>query len=435
MMKRFFGFLIGFFCLSALSAEVEFSGDVETSWGLGAPWVKEEQAGAFTLGQTSFTGQLDAYFGNSSAYAEAGLSYDALTGELDLSLGELWLDYTDAVWGIRLGRQKAAWGKADGIDITNVLCPSDMSSLAAMTSDDSKLAVDALRLSLTGNQFTADAWWIPFFTPSKLPLEEGNPLRALLVPASIDLPLPAMNTVLTLPVKTGQLENPQKKLWNGEYGLKLSGYFSVLDFSLYGFYGWDDIPLLNYTIEKEREMPSAMVISGQYERMSMLGADAALPLGETVLRLEAAFFPQRHFQKSAQVILSGSEENSQKHNQLAALAGIDWMPSGWTITAQYYCDYVFADMKELERKEAYTHGASVSLSKSLLNETLEINFAALLGLNDFDSMINPSIQYSLSDQINLACGAYIFLEGPDAPGQYGAYKDLSSLYIDAKFSF
>ena len=35
-------------------------------------------------------------------------------------------------------------------------------------------------------------------------------------------------------------------IWNGEYGLKLSGYFSALDFSLYGFYGWDDKPVLDY---------------------------------------------------------------------------------------------------------------------------------------------------------------------------------------------
>ena len=46
-----------------------------------------------------------------------------------------------------------------------------------MTGDNSKLAVDAIRLSLSGNQFTADAYWIPFLTPAALPLEEKNLLR------------------------------------------------------------------------------------------------------------------------------------------------------------------------------------------------------------------------------------------------------------------
>lgn len=438
--------ILGVLASSLLIAEggAGFSGDIETVWGVGAPWTDSDtNAGRFSLGTTNFTGKLDAYYGNSSAYAEATLSYDAvntaggnLTEGFDLSLGELWADYTESFWGVRIGRQKAAWGKADGIDITNVLCPSDMSSLAAMTGDDSKLAVDAIRLSLSGNQFTADAYWIPFFTPAALPLAEGNPLRSLLVPASFELPIPAMNTTLILPVTIGELEKPELALWNGEYGLRVSGYFSAFDLSLYGFYGWDDTPFLDYSVtygapadpsNPATAMPAGLTVSGKYERMAMLGADAALPIGETVLRLEGAFFPQRHFQKE--------EGGTLQKNQLSALAGIDWMPSGWTFTAQYYCDQVFGDLEELEREDAYQHGATLSLSKSLVNETLELSFSGLLGFNDFDSMLSPEIKYSISDQINIGLNAFIFIPGPDRDGKYGAYKDLSSICLKAKFSF
>ena len=443
--------LLGVLATAGLAAEggVDFSGNIETLWGVGAPWTdKDTSAGRFTLGNTSLTGQLDAYYGNSSAYAEATFSYDAtgaingsgaggnLGSGFDLSLNELWLDYTASFWGIRIGRQKAAWGKADGIDITNVLCPSDMSSLAAMTGDDSKLAIDAIRFSLNGNQFTVDAYWIPFFTPSALPLDEGNSLRKFVVPASIDFPIPAMNTSLKLPVKINHFEKPELAIWNGEYGLKLSGYFSALDFSLYGFYGWDDTPFLDYTItygepavpgNPATAMPNALYVGGKYERMIMVGADAALPVGETVLRLEAGFFPQRHFQKT--------EGGSLPRNQLSALAGIDWMPSGWTFTAQYYCDVIFGELDTLDRKDAYQHGATLSISKSLVNETLEISFAGLLGFNDFDSMLSPSVEYSISDQIKLGLNAFIFIPGPERDGKYGAYKDLSSICLNAKFSF
>lgn len=454
---------------SLLTAEggAEFSGDIETLWGVGAPWTESDtNAGYFTLGTTNFTGKLDAYYGNSSAYAEATFSYDAvnkaggnLSNGFDLSLGELWLDYTDSFWGVRIGRQKTVWGKADGIDITNVLCPSDMSSFAAMTGDDSKLAVDAIRLSLSGNQFTADAYWIPFFTPAALPLDDGNSLRKFIVPSKVEFPIaPGQN--LSLPVTIGKLGKPEFAIWNGEYGLRLSGYFSAFDLSLYGFYGWDDTPFLDYSISygapavagnPATAMPNGLNISGKYERMMMIGADAALPIGETVLRLEGAFFPQRHFQKKADKIIeekitetakaaatgTSPEEIkiSDKRNQLSALAGIDWMPSGWTITAQYYCDYVFEDLETLERKNAYEHGATLSISKSLVNETLELSFSGLLGFNDFDSMLSPSIKYSLSDQINIGLNAFIFIPGPDRDGKYGAYKDLSSLCLNAKFSF
>ena len=416
--------MLGALASAALTAEggVEFSGNIETLWGAAAPWTDSDtSAGYFTLGTTTFTGTIDAYYDNSSALAEGSVTYDAVNNSLEYSVDELWLDYTESIWGLRIGRQKAAWGKADGIDITNILCPSDMSSLAAMISDDSKLAVDAIRLSLSGNQFTADAYWIPFFTPASLPIDEGNSLRKFVVPETIEFPVaPGVN--LAIPVTIGGIETPELAIWNGEYGLRVSGYLSAFDLSLYGFYGWDDTPILNYGMTSE-----AIVVNGKYERMAMIGADAALPIGETVLRLETAFFPQRHFQKE--------EGGSLQKNQLSALAGIDWMPSGWTLTAQYYCDAVFGDLDELERTDVYKHGATLSVSKSLVNETLELSFSGLIGFNDFDSLLSPSVKYSLSDQISLGASAYIFLPGPDRDGKYGAYKDLSSLCLNAKFSF
>ena len=417
--------------LSPLTAEgtVDFSGEINTKWGAGTPWTDRETAGKFLLGDTSFTGTLNAYCNNSSALAEGSVSYDAVTKSFDWSLDESWLDYSSSFWGIRIGRQKTAWGKADGIDITNVICPSDMSTFSAMISDDSKLAVDAIRLSLSGNQFTADAYWIPFFTPAALPLEDGNSLRKYLIPSSVEFPLEATNTRLTLPVTISAMEEPEKTVWNGEYGLKLSGYFSALDLSLYGFYGWDDMPFLNYEINYEAatSLPDGLIVSGQYKRMAMFGADAAIPIKETVVRAEAAFFPKRHFQKT--------EGNTEQHNELSGLLGLDWMPDGWTVTAQYYCNFLFGDIAKLEREEVYQQGATLSISKKLLNETLELSFSGLLGLNDFDSFVSPSASYSLSDQITLSAGAYIFLPGPERDGKYGGYKDLSCLAIEGKYSF
>ena len=431
-MKKTFLITLGLvIAVSRLFAEggIDFSGEVSARGGVAAPWTAEDTAGCFTMGELSFTGTIDAYYDNNSALAEGTVSYDAISNSLDYSVDELWIDYTESFWGVRIGRQKAAWGKADGIDITNVLCPSDMSSFAAMVSEDSKLAIDAVRLSLSKNQFTADAYWIPFFTPAALPLEEGNTLRKFLVPSAMKLTI-APGQSLSIPVKIGSIDTPEKTLWNGEYGIKLSGYFSAMDVSLYGFYGWEDNPVMEYEMQAGNfptGIPAGIIINGTYKRMAMIGVDAAVPIGETVIRLEGAFFPQRHFQKS--------DGGSEQRNQISALAGIDWMPTGWTITAQYYCDYVFGDLEALERTSVYTHGTTLSVSKSLVNETLELSFAGLIGFNDFDSMLSPSIKYSISDQINLGVKAFIFLPGPERTGKYGAYKDLSSLCIDAKFCF
>lgn len=395
-----FSFLFSIFSFQLSSQEAKFSGEAGSVW---AAALRSENRGDFVLGNTYLNAKIDAFYEKSSVYAEGRVGFDEISDKAYYDFREIWLDYTSNFWGIRIGHQKTAWGKADGIDITNVICPSDMSTFYAMTDDDSKLAVDAIRLSLSGNQFTADAYWIPFFTPA------------------------------ALPVSISAMEEPEKNVRNGEYGLKLSGYFSALDLSLYGFYGWDDTPFLNYEINYEAEnppypsLPDSLIVSGQYKRMTMIGADAAIPIKETVLRAEAAFFPQRHFQKT--------EGNTEQHKELSALIGLDWIPSGWTFTVQYYCDCLFADIASLEREYTYQHGATLSISKKFLNETLELNLSGLLGLNDFDSFISPSVSYSLSDQITLSTDAYIFLPGPERDGKYGKYKEFSCLAIEGKYNF
>ena len=410
---------------AVLAAEggVEFSGEVESLWGIGAPWTDSDTAaGKYTLGDTGFTGTLDAFYDKSSAFAEGSVSYNAISKALDISVSELWLDYTDSFWGIRIGRQKTAWGKADGIDITNVICPKDMSGFSAMVSDDSHLAIDAVRLSLSGEKYTADVFWIPFFTPTPLPLDDGNVLRKYVVPETYSVSVPSLGT-LKLPISLGTIEEPEKAIWNSEFGAKVSGYFSACDLSLYSFYGWDDMPVLDYGMTTSSGMPSGINVSGKYKRLTMFGADAAVPIKEFVIRTELAFFPDRYF------------TSEEKRNQISALAGVDWMPTDWTITAQYFCEAVFGDLDKIKREDAYTHGATLSVSRKFLNETLEASFSGLVNFNDFDSLLNPSVNYSLSDQITLEGGAYIFIPGPDKDGKYGAYKDLSTIYIKAKYSF
>ena len=106
-MKKIFFVSVALFLTTALFAgDIDFSADFQTLWGVGAPWTdSDKSAGKFTLGNTNFTGSIDAYSGNSSALAKGTISYDALTNSIDFSLGELWADYTSSFWGIRIGRQ------------------------------------------------------------------------------------------------------------------------------------------------------------------------------------------------------------------------------------------------------------------------------------------------------------------------------------------
>ena len=292
--------------------------------------------------------------------------------------------------------------------------------MIASTYKESKLGIDALRFSLTGNTIQSDFYWIPVFTPSILPLARNNPLNPLLFPSDFD------SYSLNNPESQDDFDRPELKIYNSEFAARISMYFSRLDLSFYGFYGWDDLPFIEYSINSSGD---AIDVKGSYKRMAMLGADAAIPAGDFVFRLESAVFPQRYMQSTL-------EYQSEKHTQLLGLAGFDWTPyGGWTITAQYIADYAFGSVSKLER-EVYLHQVSLTLEKAFFNDNLNLSFLGFLDLKDFSSMTELSAEYSLSDAIKLALIADFYNKGIDGKdGIYGIYKDLSSATIRCKISF
>ena len=445
---------------TAFAQEVNYSGKLSALVG---PGLAESNAGRFLSGHLAFDNTLKAYAGESMFYFNAILIADGTQsqstngisnfasddGIFSLKLKEAYLDYNGGFWSVRAGRQIAAWGKADGIQVADILCPQDESNLIASTYKESRLGIDALRISFMGDIFQSDLYWIPIFTPSTLPLAQKSALREIVFPkryGSFDL---------TTPQKWSDFDLPERKIQNGEYAARLSLYFSKFDLSFYGFYGWDDIPLMTYTAPTA----TSAIVSGTYKRMGMIGADAAIPAGDFVFRLEAAFFPQRSLQTSAEwqvkrQIAGLDFEGSKKCNQLSALVGFDWTPSGgWTITAQYIADAVFAkktitreydstgkvikswEEDTLDRK-IYIHRLSLTVEKSFFNESLTLSALAFLDLNDLSSATEISAEYSLSDSIKLGLVANLFFKGIDnKDGLYGAYSSLSCLTLKSSFTF
>ena len=385
MIRRF---LLAFFvlfilCGAVYAQEMEYSGSFITQAGAGLPNTHHNK-GDFLVGQTSFDSTFKVYIEESMLYINTILLYDALEGQSSngasafvsdnndfvLHLKEAYFDWRGEKLALRVGRQISAWGKADDVQIVDILCPQDESSLYS-DYQDNRLGIDAVRLSYIGESTQTDFYWIPFFTPSTLPLAEGNPLNDVMF-GSFD----------NAPGSYSDFARPDRDLSSSEYGARFSAYLPSLDFSLYGFYGWDDMPF--YTAD----------MNGKYKRMAMVGADAAIPAGDFVFRLESAFFPQRYIQ--------ASEGGTRQRNQIMALGGVDWTPAGgWTITAQYVADIVTGSDSSLDR-HTYEHLATLSVEKPFLNETILLSGSFAMDLRYFSTNTELVMEYKLTDSITLS---------------------------------
>ena len=413
----------------------------------------------FTLGQTIFDGSFKTYFDEAMVYVNGQLVHDAIgsqssngmsgfvanDGSFALKLKEAYIDWKSGMFALRIGRQIVSWGKADDFQITDVVSPFDESNVVAYDYNEAKLGVDAARLSLLTDKAQVDAYYIPFFTPSILPFAKNNPLRSKIFPETYN------EFKLQYPESHEDLELPRKNLNNSEYALRASFYTSVMDLSLYAFYGWDDKPFIKYTpmtsedIEFNELYHDGFNVSGKYKRMSMVGADAAIPVGDFVFRLEAAYFPNRHIQTTPeyQFDLFTSNKNiqsSKRNDQFLSLAGVDWTFTfpyigTWTVTAQYISDIVFKYRIYLDRKQ-YEHQVAGSVEKSLLNETLTISASGALDLCLCSSSSEIAIDYRLTDAITLSMIGDLFLKGSEGKdGTYGIYRDFSGITFKGKVMF
>lgn len=441
-MKAFFLaalILLSPFCLFAFDTDFSFS--LLTDMSTPLPYAKR----AGELIQAEMKGDLELYlyatekttfFMNGRVILDPlsslSDSFDlgAAESHLGFSLKEAWIDYTSDYWAFRGGRQIVAWGKADLLTVTNVLCPRNYTSFSFFDLSDSYMGIDAARVSFKSDIYSLDFYWIPIVRTSALPMAKKHPVQKVLAD-SVESSLPGYS------LPDFKNNAPEPKFENFEYALKASAYWKYADVSLYGFYGYD-------------RLPSSFKLDGlsmDYNRSLMVGADASIPLGGLVLRLEGAFFYDSAIPKTKididlssnwaiiSFLASDYDFGYKKRDKLVMLAGLDWMPGGWILSAQYYGDLVFGDMSELSR-DNYVHMATLAISKSFFKDTLAVSLAGLVQFEEWNNMFVLNASYNATDALVVSASIYCVNIFSDLG--YKTFNDLRNwggATISAKYSF
>ena len=80
----------------------------------------------------------------------------------------------------------------------------------------------------------------------------------------------------------------------------------------------------------------------------------------------------------------------------------------------------------------HTYISTLGITKKVFHSTLALSSFCYIGLNEGDFFNRTSIDYALSDNIHVMCGADWF-EGDN--GLFGRYKDNSEIWFKAKYNF
>lgn len=366
-MKRLVTFLllICSFSLWLFAMEADFSGKTSIDASVSLP--PADGAWKFSSATIVQEFEIEAYSDYTALYVNPVFRFNILDGDFKCELSEAYVDLFIGKFSFRAGRQKESWGTAEIKSAVNIITPSDMSNPL----DTRKMGIDALKVTLDAFPFSFDAYWIPLFTASKLPAH----LQAVYDYYGIEI------------------RKPDPKLENGEFAARASAYTSAGDFALYGYYGWEDVPSM----------------TGEYDRLVMLGASAAVPVGQVTLKGEFAWYPERD------ACLSGT-------------AGIEWIKDDLTLVVEAYAEWD-------RQKEEFSAQVGGSVSYDLAEGDLSLSLSGLVELGKYDGAGVFGVQYSVSDELKLSGDVMYVFEGPDEVGTYGQFKDYDGVRFVATYSF
>ena len=373
--------------------------------------VRTEGRTDWMASRTRARGELKLEKGAASLFLSLNATYNGILKErTGLELREAYLSYAKGNFDLRVGRQIVVWGVADALRVTDCVSPFDYTEFLAQDYDDIRMPVNGLRAKYTRGSVTLEAVCNPVVDFFVLPTDERNPW-AIRLPSA---PLP-----YTTDLESGK---PEKKIKNMEFGGRASVNLSGIDFSVSALRTWNKLPALCPALSGDGR---TLHISGQYCRMTMLGADCSLPVGQFVLRAEVAEY-------IGEAQGRGLGQNAVRRNTLNALAGVDWYPGNdWNISVQYCHKYTSGNLAALS---IYRNAglATARLSKELLHNTLKLSTFAYIDVASGGIFNRLSASYSLNDDIELTAGYDYFHANK---GKFAMYGKNSEAWVKMKYSF
>jgi len=387
-----------------LNAQIIHHGFVRTYIG-----ALTDQDGEYSVLQNTFDWRLDYGKGDVVLYVNPVFDYNSLNNNLDISLRQAYMDIYFDNFDLRIGKQQIIWGKADGVFITDVISPRDLSEFILPEFEEIRIGTNAVKFDYYLGNSTFEAVWIPTFQPTITPRKGSIWYKNML-----DFSVPIIYDYHNYDVGN--------KLSESEIALKYSYLGSAIDFELMVAYMWDD----NLAMHIYPQPDTTILIKPEYHRLPLAGASFSKALGGAVIRGEGAYYFNKRF-AAEDLSVNGVKEKDYAHY----LIGYDHNWFGMNVSFQFIQEYIL-DYEEDIRNDEFSNTATLLSSKTFLNETLELSLLAYYGINNEDLLLRPKISYDLSDGFNLILGSDIFL-GDE--GNFGQYNDNDMLYVKIRYDF
>ncbi len=375
--------------------------------------------GDFTIIQNTFNLNV-AKMGDKIAFKVNPLVYHYWEDSIDLRIRELYVDLYFANFDLRIGKQQVVWGKADGVFITDIVSPLNLTEFLLPDFDEIRTGVNAVKFDYYIGNNTFEAIWIPQFTPTEMP--KSNSIWAV----QPDFPIS--------PVFDWSKANVAPSMENSELFTKFTALTSAIDFEIMGGYTWDDNPTMHvqkqFTMNPATNQPmlTDLTVTPEYHRIYVGGGSFSTDIKGIVVRGESAYYSGKYFQTEDPLATDALIEKDYLHY----LVGLDFSIGGIKMSSQFIQQYILDYNSDILQEEA--ENTMTFLARyDAMRETLHFEFFSYIGLTGEDALIKPKITYDFEDGFSLLLGANIFIG--EETGRFGQYQDNSMIYTKIKYNF
>lgn len=396
---------------------ISFSGYVRNYTGVLLD--NSDYSSDFSAVQNTFDVKAD-YSGDIADLHAEGYAYADADDSLTAGVRELYFDLYFDNMDLRVGKQQIIWGKADGVFITDVVSPKDMTNFILPDFDEVRIGVTSVKVDYYLGDFTFEGVWIPVFTPNVLPSSDSLWGVSMELPATVDPSIVKFTTDL-----------PDSTLENSEGFVKVSYMGAAFDFELMGGTMFDDAPAGHVTTFNP---PTTVKITKEYQRILMGGGSFSTEVAGFVLRGEGAYYNGKMLNLDPNYLqgdlLTGGDGTIEK-DYIHYMAGVDYVIGGVNVSTQFVQEFIL-DYEDKISNDEFNNTMTFLASKQLVNDTLELKFFGYYGLNNSDALLRFSAGYDITDGMEVVIGSDIFI-GDE--GYFGQYDANDMVYAKVKYSF
>ena len=403
------------FSLALKAQNVDISGFARTYEGV------RVDSGDFAIVQQTLNLNFEKR-GEKVAFKANPMVYLYNADSLNLNLREIYMDMYFKNFDLRIGKQQIVWGKADGVFITDIVSPLNLTEFLLPDFDEIRTGVIAAKLDYYIGNSTIELIAIPQFTPTIGP--DANSIWYV----QPEFPAPA--------TFDWSKSNINPSLENSEVFLKYSAMTSKIDFDLMGGYTWDDNPTMHvqkqFSIDTTTVPPSpvltGLIITPEHHRLTVAGGSFSTEIKGFILRGEAAYYNGKYFQTEDMQ----AEDALVQKDYLNYVVGLDFSIGSVKLSAQFIQKYIL-DYSDSMVENEINNTATGLIRYDMMRETLHLELFSYIGLTGEDALIRPKISYDLDDSFSILLGGNIFVG--DRDGQFGQYQDNTMIYTKIKYNF